>query len=46
VDDRVRSAVRHFLSLCVMREYWRSEDGQWRGGLLMDLLAPELDSSR
>ena len=25
-----------------MREYWRSPDGTWHDGLLMDLLAPEL----
>ena len=27
----------------VMREYWRSPDGSWRDGLLMDLLAYEFD---
>jgi aminoglycoside 6'-N-acetyltransferase len=26
-----------------MREYWRSPDGTWHDGLLMDLLARELD---
>ena len=26
-----------------LREYWRSPDGTWRDGLLMDLLARELD---
>lgn len=26
-----------------MREYWRSPDGTWRDGLLMDLLAREFD---
>jgi aminoglycoside 6'-N-acetyltransferase len=26
-----------------MREYWRSPDGSWHDGLLMDLLARELD---
>jgi aminoglycoside 6'-N-acetyltransferase len=26
-----------------MREYWRDPEGVWRDGLLMDLLAPELD---
>jgi aminoglycoside 6'-N-acetyltransferase len=27
----------------VMRQYWRSPDGQWRDGLLMELLASDLD---
>jgi aminoglycoside 6'-N-acetyltransferase len=27
----------------VMREYWRDPDGVWRDGLLLDLLARELD---
>ena len=27
----------------IMREYWRAPDGTWRDGLLMDLLARELD---
>jgi hypothetical protein len=26
-----------------MREYWRSPDGTWRDGLLMDLLVRELE---
>jgi hypothetical protein len=26
-----------------MRRYWRSRDGEWRDGLLMELLADELD---
>jgi aminoglycoside 6'-N-acetyltransferase len=32
-----------FRPVGVMRRYWRSTDGEWRDGLLMDLLAPELD---
>ena len=32
-----------FRAVGVMREYWRSPDGTWRDGLLMDLLARELD---
>jgi aminoglycoside 6'-N-acetyltransferase len=32
-----------FRTVGVMREYWRSPDGTWRDGLLMDLLARELD---
>jgi RimJ/RimL family protein N-acetyltransferase len=32
-----------FRTVGVMREYWRSPDGTWRDGLLMDLLACELD---
>lgn len=31
-----------FRTVGVMREYWRSPDGTWRHGLLMDLLAREL----
>jgi aminoglycoside 6'-N-acetyltransferase len=31
-----------FRRVGVMREYWRSPDGSWRDGLLMDLLADEL----
>ena len=34
-----------FRSIGVMREYWRSADGAWRDGILMDLLARELDSA-
>ena len=30
-----------FRTVGVMREYWRSPDGTWRDGLLMDLLARE-----
>ena len=30
-----------FRAVGVMREYWRSPDGTWRDGLLMDLLASE-----
>jgi len=26
-----------------MREYWRSPDGTWHDGLLMDLLARDFD---
>jgi aminoglycoside 6'-N-acetyltransferase len=33
-----------FRSVGVLREYWRAPDGTWRDGLLMDLLARELDS--
>jgi aminoglycoside 6'-N-acetyltransferase len=32
-----------FRAVGVMREYWRSPDGTWRDGLLMDLLARDLD---
>ncbi|HYY77457.1 MAG TPA: GNAT family protein [Gaiellaceae bacterium] len=32
-----------FRAVGVMREYWRSPDGPWADGLLMDLLARELD---
>jgi aminoglycoside 6'-N-acetyltransferase len=32
-----------FRPVGVLREYWRAPDGSWRDGLLMDLLAPELD---
>ena len=32
-----------FRPVGVMREYWRSPDGTWKDGLLMDLLARELD---
>jgi aminoglycoside 6'-N-acetyltransferase len=32
-----------FRTVGVMREYWRSPDGTWRDGLLMDLLAREFD---
>lgn len=32
-----------FRAVGVMREHWRSPDGTWRDGLLMDLLARELD---
>lgn len=31
-----------FRAVGIMREYWRSPDGTWRDGLLMDLLAREL----
>jgi aminoglycoside 6'-N-acetyltransferase len=31
-----------FRAVGLMREYWRSPDGDWRDGLLMDLLAREL----
>ncbi len=31
-----------FRPVGVMRRYWRSPDGSWRDGLLMDLLAEEL----
>jgi aminoglycoside 6'-N-acetyltransferase len=32
-----------FTSVGVLREYWRAPDGTWRDGLLMDLLARELE---
>jgi aminoglycoside 6'-N-acetyltransferase len=32
-----------FRRVGVMREYWRSPDGTWQDGLLMDLLARQLD---
>jgi aminoglycoside 6'-N-acetyltransferase len=32
-----------FRPVGVLREYWRSPDGTWRDGLLMDVLAHELD---
>jgi aminoglycoside 6'-N-acetyltransferase len=32
-----------FRPVGLLREYWRSPDGTWRDGLLMDLLARELD---
>ena len=32
-----------FRAVGVMREYWRSPEGTWRDGLLMDLLAREFD---
>ena len=32
-----------FRPVGVMREYWRSPDGSWADGLLMDLLAREFD---
>jgi aminoglycoside 6'-N-acetyltransferase len=32
-----------FRPVGVMREYWRLPDGKWRDGLLMDLLARELE---
>lgn len=32
-----------FRAVGVMREYWRSPDGTWLDGLLMDLLAREFD---
>jgi aminoglycoside 6'-N-acetyltransferase len=33
-----------FRAVGIMREYWRAPDRTWRDGLLMDLLARELDS--
>ncbi len=43
-----RAAIRAyekvgFRAVGVMREYWRAPDGTWRDGLLMDLLARDLD---
>jgi aminoglycoside 6'-N-acetyltransferase len=35
-----------FRRVGVMREYWRAPDGTWRDGLLLDLLASELERSR
>jgi aminoglycoside 6'-N-acetyltransferase len=32
-----------FRRVGVMREYWRDPDGVWRDGVLLDLLASELD---
>jgi aminoglycoside 6'-N-acetyltransferase len=32
-----------FRPVGVLREYWRSPDGTWRDGLLLELLARELD---
>jgi aminoglycoside 6'-N-acetyltransferase len=32
-----------FRAVGVLREYWRSPDGTWRDGLLMDLLAREFE---
>lgn len=32
-----------FRAVGIMREYWRSPEGTWRDGLLMDLLGRELD---
>ena len=32
-----------FRAVGIMREYWRSPDGTWRDGLLMDLLAREFE---
>jgi aminoglycoside 6'-N-acetyltransferase len=32
-----------FRPVGLVREHWRSPDGTWRDGLLMDLLARELD---
>jgi aminoglycoside 6'-N-acetyltransferase len=32
-----------FTRVGVMREYWRDPDGVWRDGVLLDLLARELD---
>jgi aminoglycoside 6'-N-acetyltransferase len=32
-----------FRRVGLMREYWRAPDGTWRDGLVMDLLARELN---
>jgi aminoglycoside 6'-N-acetyltransferase len=32
-----------FRAVGLMREYWRSPEGAWRDGLLMDLLAREFE---
>jgi aminoglycoside 6'-N-acetyltransferase len=34
-----------FRPVGVMREYWRAPDGTWRDGMLLDLLASELERS-
>jgi aminoglycoside 6'-N-acetyltransferase len=34
-----------FKRVGVMREYWRDPDGVWQDGILLDLLASELDES-
>ncbi len=34
-----------FRTVGIMREYWRSPEGEWRDGLLMDLLARELEQA-
>ena len=34
-----------FRRVGVMREYWRAPDGTWRDGVLLDLLASELERS-
>jgi aminoglycoside 6'-N-acetyltransferase len=44
-DAAVRCYERAgFRPVGVMREYWRGPDGRWHDGLLMDLLARELDA--
>ena len=35
-----------FRPVGVMREYWRAPDGTWRDGLLLDLLASEVEGSQ
>jgi aminoglycoside 6'-N-acetyltransferase len=35
-----------FKQVGVLRRYWRDGDGEWRDGLLMDLLADELNAPR
>jgi aminoglycoside 6'-N-acetyltransferase len=34
-----------FRAVGVMREYWRSPEGTWRDGLLMELLARDLEAA-
>ena len=34
-----------FRRVGIMRRYWRDSDGVWRDGLLLDLLAEELDAT-
>ncbi|MBB3039707.1 GNAT family N-acetyltransferase [Hoyosella altamirensis] len=42
-EQAIRSYIKvGFRPIGVMRQYSRGEDGVWRNGLLMDLLAPEL----
>jgi aminoglycoside 6'-N-acetyltransferase len=42
-EPAIRAYVKvGFRPVGLLREYWRSPDGEWRDGLLMDLLAGEL----
>ena len=43
-DRAIRSYERvGFRRVGVMRRYWRDPAGEWQDGLLLDLLAGELD---